>query len=58
MTSKMQKIFLAILLFGGLPLFAQSDADHPAHVKYTKYQRRAVGFWQVIEPHEVRMWSG
>jgi hypothetical protein len=48
----MQKILLAIVMFGVLPAVAQNDADHPAHVKYTKHQRQAAGFWKVTEPHQ------
>jgi hypothetical protein len=31
------------------PAFSQNAARHSEHIKYTKFQRQAAGFWRVTE---------
>lgn len=50
----MQKSFLLFLMLCACPAFPQGDSDHPRHVKYTKYQREATGFWRVTETDEAK----
>lgn len=45
----MRKLFSVILLLCAVPTFPQSDAEAQQHVKYSKYQRKAAGFWRVTE---------
>jgi hypothetical protein len=40
---------LIFLILCASAAFPQGDSDHPQHVKYTKYQREAAGFWRVTE---------
>ena len=37
------------MILCGFPAFPQRPAEHPEHVKYTKFQREAAGFWRVTE---------
>jgi len=50
----MQKTLLLFLMLCACPAFPQGDSDHPANVRYTRYQRNAAGFWRVTETDEVR----
>ena len=45
----MRKSVLICLLLCASPVLSQDDSGHPQHVKYTKYQREAAGFWRVTE---------
>jgi hypothetical protein len=43
---RMLGTLLAIMMLLAFTGFAQNNADNKPHVKYTKYQRQAIGFWR------------
>src|SRR5271157_61038 len=45
----MRKSVLICLLLCAPAVLSQDDSGHPQHVKYTKYQLEAAGFWRVTE---------